>query len=207
MAIPETTASKRWTRLNSDVCLGVFVDAANAWQLEIPAQGQVLEVGCAEADWLAVAHAHEPSAHLIGVDVRSCRRDHGTVIKGDIFEQSFGEQSFDAIVLVSALEHIGLGHYKDPVVERGDLKLMDLLFQWLKPGGWLYADVPWTAFEPFVHNTAYRAYDDLQILTLWKDGPKQRWYTKSATPIGYTQAVESCPPKPGFHYIANLWRG
>jgi hypothetical protein len=45
-------------------------------------------------------------------------------------------------VLLGALEHFGLGFYGDPIDDDGDTKTMQNIARWLKPGGWVYFDVP-----------------------------------------------------------------
>ncbi len=192
-----------WESKTIDACLRVFLDAANAWGLEIPAGGRVLEVGCAEADWMTIASAHQPNAEIIGVDVRAAERP-GTVIRGDIFEQSF--RDLDAVVFVSALEHIGLGHYGDPEMPDGDRVLLARCREWLKPGGWIYADVPWTADAAWTNKTEYRVYasDSLRAAFRGFDERGWRWYTKQATVLNEAQATPRAHERQ-WVYLATWW--
>jgi SAM-dependent methyltransferase len=45
--------------------------------------------------------------------------------------------TIDAIVMISVIEHIGMGAYGDPVVEDGDMKAMEEIRRVLRPGGLL----------------------------------------------------------------------
>jgi SAM-dependent methyltransferase len=54
----------------------------------------------------------------------------------------FAPETFDAVVMLGALEHFGLGFYGDPIDDDGDTKTMQNIARWLKPGGWVYFDVP-----------------------------------------------------------------
>lgn len=80
----------------------------------------------------------------------------------------FAPQSFNWIVSISAIEHIGLGHYKqDPVNDSGDSIAMANAWRWLTPGGWMYVDVPWNVGENayHVHGTSHRVYDEMTAST------------------------------------------
>src|SRR6185503_14384694 len=128
----------------NDLCLTFF---RLAWPklFDFNPGAKVLEIGCAEADWLTPMKATRPDLHLTGIDWRGCKRPGAdALMRGNVLEQSFERRCFDAVVLISALEHIGLGHYeKDPTDADGDIACMRRVWQWLKPGGFVYFDVPW----------------------------------------------------------------
>lgn len=137
---------------------------------EIPVGGRVLEIGCASGRWLAAAHAADPSLDLVGVDWRLGLRKAAvaagpTLIEGDILAQPFAPASFDAIVSLSTIEHIGLGHYhSDPKAEDGDVRTVALMRSWLTPGGYAYFDVPYTPEGFFLlRGTKCRCYDDAAL--------------------------------------------
>lgn len=133
---------------------------------------RVLEIGCNEADWLALAHEAWPDIEFVGIDTRAHNATDGKIQrlcrdarKADIFEPA----SFDAIVSISAIEHIGLGHYRDPKDPDGDSKAMANAWRWLKPGGFMYFDVPYNPERYEVRNTECRIYDDRALHErLWK---------------------------------------
>lgn len=161
---------------SGDCCLSMFAAVWATGQLPFPLGARVLEIGCAEADWMTPMLAERPDLQITGVDVRRCDRP-GTVIVGDVLTQAFPEAAFDAVVGVSSLEHIGLGHYGDPLDRIGDAKAVALAARWLKPGGWLYADVPYGA-DYRVVGTSHRQYDDRHLAERIV-GPlteRQRWY-------------------------------
>ncbi len=151
----------------TDACLSLF---SLVWptHFDFPHQAAVLEIGCAEADWLTPLHQVRSDLRLTGIDWRTCDRPGAqTVIKGDVLTQEFPAESFDAIVLISALEHIGLGHYHaDPLAVDGDVQCLDRVWTWLKPGGLLYFDVPWNPDPGYdVLGTECRVYDDRALVT------------------------------------------
>lgn len=129
------------------------------WAPHFQPNAKVLEIGCAEADWQTPMLALRPDLQITGIDWRACERP-GTTIQGDAMQlDTFGRQEFDAIVSISAIEHIGLGGYDDdPLYDGGDRVVMSNAHYWLKPGGWLYLDVPFrdTHFE---QHPTWRAYD------------------------------------------------
>lgn len=77
----------------------------------------------------------------------------------DLFEF----ESFDAIVSVSAIEHVGLGAYdQDPLYDNGDMVAMLNASRWLKTGGWMYLDVPYRD-DHYAEYKNFRAYNDAAI--------------------------------------------
>ena len=145
-----------------DGCLSIFGDAYAAGGMVFPPDARVLEIGCSEADWMTPMLSVRPDLQITGIDWRRCTRP-GTVIHGDVLVQDFPEASFDVVVGISSIEHIGLGHYsEDPLDVDGDVKCMDLAYRWLKPGGWAYFDVPYGP-EYVVHGTEYRVYDETAL--------------------------------------------
>ena len=141
--------------------------------------GTYLDVGCCEADWLHMAHRAWPDALLHGVDWRAPNVTDGdgkvTRRQGNALDPNlYAPESVDGIVSLSAVEHFGLGHYgsdgnKDPRDADGDTHIIENCWRWLKLGGWLYFDVPYTTREYRVCGTGYRLYDDaaLRARLLW----------------------------------------
>lgn len=128
-----------------DLCLGFFQTFWDAKLLpELPPNARVLEIGCAEADWLGAMRAARPDLHLTGIDWRGDARPAADVrICGDVLTHEFQPQEFDAIIAVSMLEWAGTNKYGDPHDPDGDRKTMIRARRWIKPGGWLYFDVPY----------------------------------------------------------------
>ena len=143
----------------TDACLRLWMLAQQHFPLDFPTGAHVLEIGCAEDDWQTPMLAQRPDLHITGIDWRECDRP-GHILRGDVLTARFPPNSFDAIVGISSIEHIGLGHYNaDPIDPDGDTHVMLLACQWLKLGGWIYADVPYDKAGYRVEGTAYRVYD------------------------------------------------
>lgn len=161
-----TTAANihAWPTDVKDTCANVFGLALRTAQPTLKVAAHVLEIGCAEFDWLGPAQKAWPEMTFAGIDWRDTRKlqDRATRIQGDVLTATFPRESFDWIVSVSAIEHIGLGHYKqDPTAEYGDSIALANAYQWLTPGGWLYFDVPWNLSPGYqVVRTSHRIYDD-----------------------------------------------
>lgn len=186
-----------------DECLSIFGDVYATGALVFPEGAHVLEIGCAEADWMTPMLAQRPDLHLTGIDWRGCERP-GTVIRGDVLTYDFPPASFDAVVGISSIEHIGLGHYdKDPVDVDGDTHCLERVVTWLKPGGWVYCDVPFRADGYQVVGDSHRIYDVATFPRLMVPGlrPLPPLYV---TDQGLTTTV---PPPTAmnagrFHYVA-----
>jgi hypothetical protein len=189
---------------HGDLCLSIWAHAYGTDTFDFPLNARVLEIGCAEADWISPMLSLRPDLQITGIDWRGCKRP-GTIIKGDVLTHAFAPGSFDCIVGVSSLEHIGLGHYEsDPAYVDGDRTCLERIVEWLTPGGWVYFDVPYNAQGYEVHGTSHRTYDEAalrQRLLVPGLQEVQRWYaTSSGTP------VTKLEPKalPHYDYIAVL---
>lgn len=138
---------------------------------------KVLEIGSCEADWLHPAGEAWPECWFSGIDTRApevTERD-GKLIRSraDVMQrENFAEATFDAAVSLSAIEHIGLGHYGDPKDPEGDSKAVANVWHWLKPGGWFYFDVPYAPQEYRVCGTSHRQYNwralNERLLSQWQ---------------------------------------
>lgn len=161
-----------------DTCISIFAEVWATGALVIPPNAAVLEIGCAEADWMSLLAAARPDVQLTGIDWRAAHKRPGAFVRGDVLTHDFPDESFDFVVGISSIEHVGLGHYDhDPVDADGDLHCVQRVARWLKPGGLFYADVPY-AVEFRVHGTEHRCYDDVALTTRLL-GPlteRGRWY-------------------------------
>jgi len=142
-----------------DISLAVWAKAMAQGWIDFPDRAQVLEIGCAEADWQTPMLALRPDLQITGIDWRDCVRP-GNLIRGDVMNwRLFNERTFDAIVSISAIEHVGLGAYDDPQDPSGDSAAMHNAYLWLKPNGWMYLDVPYCA-QGYEVLKKHRRYDD-----------------------------------------------
>lgn len=98
----------------------------------------------------------------------SFKRGQLTVIKGDIRSTSFDQDFFDAVIVVSTLEHIGVpGRYNITVAEdNGDFRAMQEIRRILKPGGRVLITVPYGTGKSLPLN---RLYDAKRIKQLFEE--------------------------------------
>jgi cyclopropane fatty-acyl-phospholipid synthase-like methyltransferase len=157
-----------------DLCLGFWATHWNAGSLQLAEGARVLEIGSAEADWITPMQTERPDLEIRGIDVRDAHSPQA--VKADVLTFDFPEAWFDAIVAVSAIEHIGLAAYGDPVHQDGDTVALTRAASWLKPGGWMYFDVPYAERDGYRITKNYRRYDDAAIQSrLTPPGCVVRW--------------------------------
>ena len=212
---------------------GRYLKAANP---DVPAGGKVLEIGCSEFDWLTPASKRWPDAEFTGVDWRNppdankrgprAQAVHGNALDPDLFPARY----FDLIVSLSAIEHMGLGHYnEDPLDVDGDTHAIANAVRWLKIGGWLLFDVPYNPAEYRVVDTSHREYnDDALWQRLWIDplcqaavaeraagyyendprSVRVRWHGTYYCKAGEEGALIEKPAEPchPFYYVGLAWQ-
>jgi SAM-dependent methyltransferase len=102
----------------------------------------ILDVGCC---WsvlpLELAHL---GFNVWGVDQEEYPLSHPNFrfVRGDLCHLCFASDFFDAGICLSTLEHVGLGHYGDPLYNGGDLLAMNELHRVIRPGGKLILTTP-----------------------------------------------------------------
>ena len=114
------------------------------WILEhVPRFGTVLDIGSCEATYLADLQRLGLTVHAM--DPRGCEDSippgvvfHRTSIIGNDLPRG----SFDTVLLVSTLEHIGLPYYDQPAFAGGDRLTLAEVRELLRPEGLLLASVP-----------------------------------------------------------------
>jgi SAM-dependent methyltransferase len=114
------------------------------WALsQLPQSGVVLDVGSCDATYLGSIQQADRQLHCL--DPRDCHRDipqgavfhHGSIIGNDL-----PRAYFDAVLLVSVLEHIGMPCYGQSPIPGGDHLALAECWSLLKPGGKLIVTVP-----------------------------------------------------------------
>jgi SAM-dependent methyltransferase len=206
------TVASAWPATVGDSCGQFFGTALRACDPPLRPDARVLEIGCCEYDWLRTATDLWPEMTFTGIDWRRYKRAiRGTVIQGDVMVHPFEPASCDWIVSISALEHVGLGHYQqDPKATDGDMVALRNCYDWLAPGGWLYFDVPYNPARYEVVGTSHRIYDDAAIVDRLVQGRpwRQAWsgvVAKDAT----SRLIRTPPPLAGgesFYYIGFWWQ-
>ncbi|HKH45151.1 MAG TPA: hypothetical protein VKM72_10850 [Thermoanaerobaculia bacterium] len=106
------------------------------WCLQqIPQSGRILDVGSCEATYLGVIQQVDRELHCL--DPRDCARN---VPPGAVFHHqslignTLPRNGFDAVLLVSVLEHIGLPCYEQEPFPGGDALALAEAGELLKPG-------------------------------------------------------------------------
>ena len=205
----------KWIYNGNDECAVFFTECRKraAHLMPIEPDNHILEVGCSEFDWLTEADRCWPMTQFTGIDQR-CENpgedSQGVYrIKADILTWPSPWCLFDGVVAISTMEHIGLGHYGDPIDPEGDIVAMRRIADWVTPGGWFYFDVPYdpTGYRIY-KGTKCRVYDDATILSrLWSPAWRREWigwapqrFVKDLILDRPTINVEP------FWYVGQVWR-
>ena len=163
-----------------DMCAQFFADCVNDGLVDLTPGLRILEIGCGEFNFLKALREQRPDLTLVGIDVRDV--DDPAAILADVLTYDFPPASFDAVIAISALEHIGLGFYGDPVNAHGDTLAMDRAAVWVKPGGWAYYDVPYSETLCLLNaDCNYRRYDPVTQARLCP-APWVRTWERAFTP-------------------------
>jgi len=100
-----------------------------------------------------------------------------TILCAEIFSNPLIlTQKYDVVVSISTIEHLGLGHYGDAVIEDGDRKGVEILWNFLKKGGRLMASVP--AGKPTIQR-GYRVYNKQRLTEFFPNISSTYWFTKN----------------------------
>lgn len=164
------------------------------WALSrLPQAGRVLDVGSADATYLSTIAA--TGRRLECIDLRDCRdalppgvRFHHESIIGNELPAA----AYDAVLMVSTLEHIGLPCYGNAPVENGDVLAIAETRRLLKPGGTLIATVPAGQSKVASWYRQYSPADLRRLFANW-DVTIEYWAFDGAQYVAVAEAeVESC---------------
>jgi SAM-dependent methyltransferase len=116
------------------------------WALQrIGGARRVLDVGCSTSDYLAELAQTEPHrgrrVHGLDPDAPQPITNVG-IVKGTVAAPPFPAASFDLILCVSTVEHVGLPIYGQHEFPHGDILAMRHMRRLLAPGGRLLMTVP-----------------------------------------------------------------
>ncbi|HVM54221.1 MAG TPA: methyltransferase domain-containing protein [Acidimicrobiales bacterium] len=114
----------------------------------LPAGSRVLDFGATES---TVALSLAALGHdVVAADLRPYPLQHPRLhsLVGPIEEWEGPEHPFDAVVCLSAIEHVGLGAYEEAPTD-GDLDraIVERFGRWLRPGGELVLTAPYGRWE------------------------------------------------------------
>jgi ubiquinone/menaquinone biosynthesis C-methylase UbiE len=134
--------------------------------LNLKKGSKILDFGCCESK-LSIELA-SLGYKVVGIDLNDYEFSHPNFkfIKGDFLENDFKNESFDAIIAVSALEHVGLNVYGNNNFEEGDYKVINEFYRILKKGGQLIITLP---FGKRGETFWYKVYDDESLRQLLKN--------------------------------------
>ena len=113
------------------------------WALmQLPQSGVILDVGSCEA--LYLQFIAQSGRHLHCLDPRDCPEIPKDAVFHNInlIENSLPRQSYDAVLMLSTLEHVGMPYYGQPPFPNGDVIALEEVWQLLKPDAPLIVTVP-----------------------------------------------------------------
>ncbi len=103
----------------------------------------ILDLGASES--LLRLHLRNTQHSVFCADIRFIRGiDSKPFVLADAMSLPFREGVFDYVVLGSAIEHIGLGIYNDPIAQNGDLMTMREVKRVLRKGGHVIITTPYS---------------------------------------------------------------
>lgn len=128
----------------------------------LPKSGQILDIGCTSS---ALSLQLACSGYQVsGVDVRPYDFSHPnfTFYHSDVTSASLEPDFYDCAILLSVIEHVGLGCYGD-TTQTHDRAFLERIAHWVRPGGTILLTVP---FGEFFEGKWYRVYDSEKLAAL-----------------------------------------
>ena len=104
--------------------------------------GPVLDIGCCNSG-MPVALASR-GFRVVGIDFNPYPFKHPnfTAVRGDAMRLPFASGTFGGALAISVVEHIGIGHYGDPLGAAGDRVTVSEIARILRPDGRAIITVP-----------------------------------------------------------------
>ncbi len=97
--------------------------------------GKILDLGCSSGSFLAALDPQKWELHGVEISPESAerarKRTAAKVVVGDVLDVDLPRESFDAITCFHVFEHM----YQPR-------EILEKVFQWLKPGGIFYTEMP-----------------------------------------------------------------
>jgi SAM-dependent methyltransferase len=125
--------------------------------------GPILDIGCCGSR-LSVALASR-GYRVVGLDFNAYPYRHPNLraARGDAMRAPFAARSFAAVLAISVIEHVGIGHYGDPAGVSGDRAAVQEIARVLRRDGRALLTVP---FGRARTDDLQRVYDPVQIADL-----------------------------------------
>jgi hypothetical protein len=140
------------------------------WALQqLPQSGRILDVGSCEATYLAAIP--QPDRELHCLDPRDCGSElpRGvTFHRGSLIGNQLPRRSFDAVLAVSVLEHVGLPCYGQEPFPRGDERALEELPELVRPGAPAIVTVPAGASKLATWYRQYSPFDLRRLFAAWR---------------------------------------
>jgi SAM-dependent methyltransferase len=87
-------------------------------------------------------------------------------IVSDLFDNKLPDNSFDAVVSISTIEHMGFGVFGDKIIPDADVRAFEIVHRLLKPGGIAIITVPVVdPANPWHKKTTYFSKERIALVT------------------------------------------
>jgi SAM-dependent methyltransferase len=118
--------------------------------------GRLLDLGCAES--INAIEMASLGFQVVGVDLRRLPLEHPNfeMVQANIAKLPFPDGSFDVVVSLSTIEHVGLGWYTQEEQGNSDHRVIAEAARVLRPGGRFLLTVP---FGRGIATPVHRIYD------------------------------------------------
>ena len=151
------------------------------WSIDYPwfsskvAGGRVMDTGFIEHNFFT-KELCDRGFSVYGVDLDEWDyrwvSDNFNYVKTELCEElPFSNEFFDCIVSPSLIEHLGLGHYGDIIIDEGDSLAVGEFYRVLKPSGVLLVQIPFGSVSRIILNGIgkpfYKTYTDRRIRRLF----------------------------------------
>lgn len=127
-------------------------------------EGKILDVGCYFSALPIQMASMGFDVYAIDPEGYQLKHPNFKFFKGDVQESPFKRGFFDTVTVVSTLEHIGLGFYKDKRDYRGDKEAVKEIRKVLKRNGKLLLTVPYS--KRYKVTNSQRMYDNKSLTDL-----------------------------------------